>query len=175
MNWKDKTIFIGDNLHIMRGMNSDSVDLIYLDPLIRLKHHHADLIGSQATGTVCENTWPLNKAVIAEYGELAEQSPSLTTVIQAAREAHGRGMQIYLIMMSVRLLEIKRILKDTGSIYLHCDSTDSHYLKLGSVDIWASRYESRPTSCTCRPAGALRYDGSTLLYTCRTSGAIDIA
>ena len=66
----------------------------------------------------------------AEHGELAEQAPSLHTVIQAAREAHGKGMQSYLIMMSTRLLEMERILKDTGSIYLHCDPTASHYLKL---------------------------------------------
>ena len=67
---------------------------------------------------------------IAEHGELAEQVPPLYTVIQAARAAHGKGMQSYLIMMSTRLLEMERILKDTGSIYLHCDPTASHYLKL---------------------------------------------
>ena len=126
MNWKDKTIFIGDNLHIMRGMNSDSVDLIYLDPPFNSNRNYAAPIGSKAAGAAFKDTWTLSDV----DGELAEGAPSLHTVIQAAREAHGKGMQSYLIMMSARLLEMKRILKDTGSIYLHCDSTASHYLKL---------------------------------------------
>ena len=130
MNWKDKTIFIGDNLHVMRGMNSDSVDLIYLDPPFNSNRDYAAPIGSQAAGAAFKDTWTLNDIDIAEHGELAEQAPSLHTVIQAAREVHGKGMQSYLIMMSTRLLEMARILKDTGSIYLHCDPTASHYLKL---------------------------------------------
>ena len=130
MNWKDKTIFIGDNLHVMRGMNSDSVDLIYLDPPFNSNRNYAAPIGSQAAGAAFKDTWTLSDIDIAEHGELAKQAPSLHTVIQAARDAHGKGMQSYLIMMSTRLLEMKRILKDTGSIYLHCDPTASHYLKL---------------------------------------------
>ena len=124
MNWKDKTIFIGDNLHVMRGMNSDSVDLIYLDPPFNSNRNYAAPIGSQAAGAAFKDTWTLSDI------DIAEQAPSLHTVIQAAREAHGKGMQSYLIMMSIRLLEMARILKDTGSIYLHCDPTASHYLKL---------------------------------------------
>ena len=130
MNWKDKTIFIGDNLHVMRGMNSDSVDLIYLDPPFNSNRNYAAPIGSQAAGAAFKDTWTLSDIDIAEHGELAEQVPSLHTVIQATREVHGKRMQSYLIMMSVRLLEMERILKDTGSIYLHCDPTASHYLKL---------------------------------------------
>ena len=130
MNWTDKTIFIGDNLHVMRGMNSNSVDLIYLDPPFNSNQDFAAPIGSQAAGAAFKDTWTLSDIDEAEHGELAEQAPSLHTVIQAAREAHGKGMQSYLIMMSTRLLEMKRLLKDTGSIYLHCDPTASHYLKL---------------------------------------------
>ena len=129
MNWTDKTIFIGDNLHIMRGMNSASVDLIYLDPPFNSNRDYAAPIGSRAAGAAFKDTWTLSDVDLAEHGELAEKAPPLHTVIQAAREAHGKGMQSYLIMMSTRLLEIARILKDTGSIYLHCDPTASHYLK----------------------------------------------
>ena len=99
MNWKDKTIFIGDNLHIMRGMNSDSVDLIYLDPPFNSNRNYAAPIGSRAAGAAFKDTWTLSDVDLAEHGELAEQSPTLDTVIQAAREAH-KGMQSYLIMMS---------------------------------------------------------------------------
>ena len=142
MNWKDKTIFIGDNLHVMRGMNGDSVDLIYLDPPFNSNRNYAAPIGSQAAGAAFKDTWTLNDIDIAEHGELAEGAPSLHTVIQAAREAHGKGMQSYLIMMSTRLLEMERILKDTGSIYLHCDPTASHYLKL-VMDAVFGRYNFR--------------------------------
>ena len=76
MNWKDKTIFIGDNLHIMRGMNSDSVDLIYLDPPFNSNRNYAAPIGSQAAGAAFKDTWTLNDVDIAEHGELAEQAPS---------------------------------------------------------------------------------------------------
>ena len=67
---------------------------------------------------------------LAWHGEIAEQNPAVYAVIGAAGEAHGKGMKSYLIMMAVRLLEMRRILKDTGSLYLHCDPTASHYLKL---------------------------------------------
>ena len=67
---------------------------------------------------------------MAWHGEIAEQHPALYAIIGAARDAHGKGMQSYLIMMGVRLLEMRRLLKPTGSIYLHCDPTASHYLKL---------------------------------------------
>ena len=114
----------------MRGMNSASVDLVYLDPPFNSNRNYAAPIGSKAAGAAFKDTWTLSDVDLAEHGELAEQAPPLHTVIQAAREAHGKGMQSYLIMMSTRLLEIERILKDTGSIYLHCDPTASHYLKL---------------------------------------------
>ena len=61
---------------------------------------------------------------------IAESQPAVCAVIQTARATRGKGMQSYLTMMAVRLLEMRRVLKDTGSIYLHCDQTASHYLKL---------------------------------------------
>ena len=85
MNWKDKTIFIGDNLHVMRGMNSDSVDLIYLDPPFNSNRNYAAPIGSQAAGAAFKDTWTLSDIDIAEHGELAEGAPSLHTVMQRER------------------------------------------------------------------------------------------
>ena len=67
---------------------------------------------------------------MCEHGELADRNPAAYSVIEAARQAHGKGMQSYLIMMAVRLLEMQRILKLDGSIFLHCDPTAGHYLKL---------------------------------------------
>ena len=67
---------------------------------------------------------------VAWHGEIAEQNPAVYAVIDAAGIAHGKGMKSYLIMMAVRLLEMHRLLKPTGSLYLHCDPTASHYLKM---------------------------------------------
>ena len=123
-------MWTGDNLDIMRGMNSESVDLIYLDPPFNSNRNYAAPIGSQAAGAAFKDTWTLDDVDLAWHGEIAEQHPALYAIIDASREAHGKGMQSYLIMMGVRLLEMRRLLKETGSIYLHCDPTASHYLKL---------------------------------------------
>jgi len=123
-------MWTGDNLDVMRGMNSESVDLIYLDPPFNSNRNYAAPIGSEAAGAAFKDTWTLDDVDLAWHGEIAEQHPALYAIIGAAREAHGKGMQSYLIMMGVRLLEMRRLLKPTGSIYLHCDQTASHYLKL---------------------------------------------
>ena len=72
-------------------------------------------------------------------GLIADEKPAMYQVLQAAGLTHGKGMQSYLCMMAVRLLEMRRVLKDTGSIYLHCDSTASHYLKLLMDSIYGER------------------------------------
>ncbi len=123
-------MWTGDNLPIMRGMNSGCVDLIYLDPPFNSNRTYSAPIGSEAAGAAFKDTWTLEDVDVAWHGEIAEQNPAVYAVVGAAGEAHGKGMKSYLIMMAVRLLEMRRILKDTGSIYLHCDQTASHYLKL---------------------------------------------
>ncbi len=123
-------MWTGDNLDIMRGMNSDSVDLIYLDPPFNSNQNYSAPIGSEAAGAAFKDTWTLDDVDLAWHGEIADREPALYAVIEAAGAAHGKGMKSYAVMMAVRLLEMKRVLKDTGSIYLHCDSTASHYLKL---------------------------------------------
>ena len=87
-------------------------------------------IGSEAAGAAFKDSWTLDDVDIAWIGLIAEKEPCLPHVIDAAGIAHGKGMKAYLVMMAVRLLEMRRLLKPTGSIYLHCDPTASHYLKL---------------------------------------------
>ena len=123
-------MWTGDNLDIMRGMNSESVDLIYLDPPFNSNRTYSSPIGSEAAGAAFKDTWTLDDIDLAWHGEIAEKNPPVYAVINAAGVAHGKSMKSYLIMMAVRILEMKRILKSTGSIYLHCDSTASHYLKM---------------------------------------------
>ena len=129
-NWRNRTLWTGDNLDIMRGMNSASVDLIYLDPPFNSNRNYAAPIGSEAAGAAFKDTWTLSDLDEAWHGEIADRQPALYAIIDAAGLAHGKGMKSYLIMMAVRLLEMHRLLKPTGSIYLHCDPTASHYLKM---------------------------------------------
>ena len=127
INWQNKSVFTGDNLPIMRGMNSESVDLIYLDPPFNSKTNYAAPIGSKAAGAEFKDTWTLSDLDITWLDLIETRHPALNRVILAAMTNSDKS---YLIYMAVRLLEMKRILKDTGSIYLHCDPTMSHYLKL---------------------------------------------
>ena len=126
-NWSSQTIWTGDNLPILRGMNSGSVDLIYLDPPFNSKADYAAPIGSRAAGAAFKDTWTLSD-IDAEWINLIEaKHPALWRVIQAAM---SRSDQSYLVYMAARLLEMRRVLRETGSIFLHCDPTMSHYLKL---------------------------------------------
>ena len=145
-NFKNRTLWTGDNLDIMRGLNSESVDLIYLDPPFNSNREYSAPIGSEAAGAAFKDTWTLNDVDLAWHGLIAEEHPGLYGIIDAAGVAHGKGMKSYLIMMAVRLLEMKRILKPTGSIYLHCDPTASHYLKLTMDSVFgASNFRSEIT------------------------------
>ena len=116
-NWKAKTIWTGDNIDIMRGMNSESVDLIYLDPPFNSKANYAAPIGSEAAGAAFKDTWTLSD-VDAEWVNLMEaKHPALHRVLIAAMTNSDKS---YLAYMAARILEMSRILKQTGSIYLHC-------------------------------------------------------
>ncbi len=129
-NFVSATIWAGDNLPVMRGMNSACVDLIYLDPPFNSNRNYEAPIGSTAAGAAFKDAWTLDDVDVCEHGELADRNPAAYAVIEAARQAHGKGMQSYLIFMAVRLLEMRRVLKPSGSMYFHCDPTASHYLKL---------------------------------------------
>ena len=129
-NFADKTIWTGDNLDMLRGMNSECADLIYLDPPFNSNRNYAAPVGSRAAGAAFKDTWTLSDLDVAWMGLIADEQPAVANLLHTAKLTHGKGMQSYLTMMAVRLLEMRRVLKETGSIYLHCDPTASHYLKL---------------------------------------------
>ena len=128
-NWANRTVWTGGNLDILRGMNTESVELIYADPPFNSNRTYSALIGSQAAGAAFKDTWTLEDVDEAWHGEIADRDPALYSVIEAAGVAHGKSMKSYLIMMGVRVLELRRGLKPSGSIYLHCAPTASQYLK----------------------------------------------
>jgi len=130
INVKNRTLFITDNMNVLRGMNSECVDLVYLDPPFNSNRNYAAPIGSKAAGAAFKDTWTYNDVDQAYFDDLEAKDPVLYSVINTAGVTYGNDMKSYLIMMALRLFEIQRILKPSGSVYLHCDPTASHYLKI---------------------------------------------
>ena len=126
----NRTIFIRDNLEVLRALQDQSVDLIYLDPPFNSNKDYGAPIGSRAAGFHFKDMWYLSDTDEAWWGELSDKQPALYEVIHAVGLVSGNKDKSYLIYMAMRLLEMHRVLKKTGSIYLHCDHTMSHSLKL---------------------------------------------
>jgi site-specific DNA-methyltransferase (adenine-specific) len=133
------TLFYGDNLNILREyIATESVNLIYLDPPFNSNRNYNVLFkdesgtDSEAQITAFEDTWHWNHVAEQTYQELVTQSPDhVSKMITSLREFIGNNqMMAYLVMMTIRLVELHRVLKPTGSLYLHCDPTASHYLKI---------------------------------------------
>ena len=124
------TLYTNDNLFILNGLNSDLVDLIYLDPPFNSKRMYSAPIGSKAAGSSFKDMWTWQDVNEAYLDTLAVKYPSLTKFIATTGEIHSKAMMAYLTYMAQRIIEMHRILKVTGSLYLHCDPTASHYLKI---------------------------------------------
>jgi site-specific DNA-methyltransferase (adenine-specific) len=133
------TLFYGDNLSVLREYIPDnSVDLIYLDPPFNSSRTYNVLfreesgLDSEAQVAAFEDTWHWNATTQATYHELVTQAPEgVGQMIGALYSSIGANqMMAYLVMMAARLVELHRVLKPTGSLYLHCDPTASHYLKI---------------------------------------------
>ena len=124
------TLYTNDNLFILNGLNSNLVDLIYLDPPFNTKRMYSAPIGSKAAGSSFKDMWTWQDVNEAYLDTLAAKYPSLTRFITTIGGIHSKAMMAYLTYMAQRIIEIHRVLKDTGSLYLHCDPTASHYLKI---------------------------------------------
>lgn len=129
-NWNNRTLFHGDNLDFLRAMNSESVDLIATDPPFNKGRDFHATPDSLAAGAKFQDRWSWEKDVHEEWiDQIKDDHPRLMEAVESARYAHSDSMGAFICFMAVRLLEMKRVLKETGSIYLHCDPTASHYLK----------------------------------------------
>ena len=129
---KNRTIFCHDNLEILRGIDSDCVDLIYLDPPFNKKKEFTAPIGSSAEGASFSDIFREEDVKDEWLLDIKEDHYFIHNLLSTVKIIEGRASYnfCYLAYMAIRLLECHRILKSTGSIYLHCDSTMSHYLKL---------------------------------------------
>jgi site-specific DNA-methyltransferase (adenine-specific) len=133
------TLFYGDNLPILRDyLQDESVDLIYLDPPFNSQRTYNVLFKetsgaeSEAQIAAFEDTWYWTQDTERLYYELVTQGPdNVSRTIGAMLDIIGRNaLMAYLVNMAIRLVELHRVLKPTGSLYLHCDPTASHYLKI---------------------------------------------
>ena len=133
-----RALFFGDNLGVLREkIPDDYVDLVYLDPPFNKKQdynvlfRHQDGTRAPAQIRAFKDTWRWDQESAAAYADLVEAGGSVSLAMQAFRRFLGdNDMLAYLSMMAPRLVELRRVLKPTGSIYLHCDPTASHYLKM---------------------------------------------
>ncbi|MDE2749648.1 MAG: DNA methyltransferase [Chloroflexota bacterium] len=134
-------MYYGDNLEILRNREyfpDECVDLIYLDPPFNSNRNYNVLFksesgdGSEAQITAFEDTWHWGETAEDTYRDLITFAPEkVSTAIEALLNLIDRNqMMAYLVMMTARLVELRRVLKPTGSLYLHCDPTASHYLKI---------------------------------------------
>ena len=132
-------LYYGDNLDILRRYIPDeSVDLIYLDPPFNSNRRY-NVLFKESEGTssgaqiqAFSDTWRWDRPAEQTYNELVLNAPArVSRTIEAMREIIGSNdLMAYLVMMTIRMVELRRVLKSTGSIYLHCDPTASHYLKM---------------------------------------------
>lgn len=139
-------LYYGDNLEVLRGRDADgrplirdeSVDLIYLDPPFNSAASYnvlfkaPDGTASDSQIEAFEDSWHWTDSAARAFQEVVTgRHQRAGTLLRAMRDALGENdMMAYLAMMAVRLIELHRVLKPTGSLYLHCDPTASHYLKL---------------------------------------------
>ena len=131
-------LYYGDNLDVLRRhVKDDTVDLVYLDPPFNSNANYnvlfAEKDGSKAASQIqaFSDTWTWTQESEAIFAEIVTAGGRVADCLRAFRMFLGEcDMLAYLVMMAPRLVELRRAMKQTGSIYLHCDPTASHYLKL---------------------------------------------
>ena len=134
---KTNVLYYGDNLGILRDYIPDtSVDLVYLDPPFNSDQDYNVLFAEHGTRAAAqikafEDTWQWDESAARAYEHVVEQGGRIAEAMRAFNSFLGSSdMMAYLAMMAPRLAELRRVMKDTASIYLHCDATAGHYLKM---------------------------------------------
>ena len=131
-------LYYDDNLDVLRRyVPAESVDLVYLDPRFNSRQDYnvlfAEKDSSKSSSQIraFKDTWEWNIDAERAYTEMVEKSDRVADALRSFRTYLGRSdMLAYLSMMAPRLVELRRVMKETASIYLHCDPTASHYLKI---------------------------------------------
>ncbi len=127
---RNRSVFCRDNLEILRGINSNAIDLIYLDPPFNKNKDFTAPIGSNGEGASFKDIFGTEDIKDEWVGLIADEHPMLHSYLSGVGLVGHKSNKYYLCYMAVRLIECHRILKDTGSLYYHCDPTMSHYIKI---------------------------------------------
>ena len=144
-NFQDNTLYEMDNLVVLRGMNSETVDLIATDPPFNTKRNRSGSAGHYVDNwkwgdtDILPDQWKWNEVHPKWLEEIKDEHPALYQVIESTRVVQGEDTAAFLCFISVRLLEMHRILKDTGSIYLHCDHTADSYIRIAMDAIFGKK------------------------------------
>ena len=129
-NFKNRTVYHHDNLPVLRGMNSNSVHLIATDPPFNKNKDFHATPDSLARGAKFEDRWSWRKDIHDEWLiEIQRDYPEVWSVITTAKQVWGDDMAAFLCWLGVRLLEMHRVLREDGSLYLHIDHTAHAYVK----------------------------------------------
>ena len=144
-NFPNNILYEMDNLDVLRGMNSDTIDLIATDPPFNTRRNRAGTAGFYVdnwrwgdTG-ILPDQWKWNEVHPIWLDQIKDENRPLYEVIEAAGHAHGDDIAAFLCFLSVRLLEMRRVLKPTGSIYLHCDHTASGYIRMAMDAVFGAK------------------------------------
>ena len=183
----NRTIFTSDNLPVLRGIDSETIDLIYLDPPFNKGRQWVAPIGSDAEGASFDDIWTwdnlaeqqhegFNSSVKRQWLDALHIESPIRSVVQAADDASNEPMGAYLAYMAMRIVEMHRVLKPTGGIYLHCDDTAGHYLKLLMDAIFSPRQfrnaivweRSRTRGGGRHAAKTLRSNADTIFFYSKT-------
>ena len=163
-NFPDNTLYELDNLDVLRGMNSETVDLIATDPPFNTKRNRSGTAGFYVdnwkwgdTG-ILPDQWKWNEVHPKWLEEIKDDNLALFQVIEASRVSHGEDIAAFLCFLSVRLLECHRILKSTGSIYLHCDHTANSYIRMAMDAIFGKKnFRNEIAWCYTGPSNTTRW------------------
>src|SRR5258708_28037255 len=131
-------LYFGDSLTVLREhVKDESVDLIYLDPPFNSNANYNVLFRSpsgfesDAQVEAFRDSWEWAESARDAYADVIEANGDVALVVSSLKKWLGENaMMAYIVMMAARLIELRRVLKPTGSLYLHCDPTASHYLKI---------------------------------------------
>ena len=135
-NFPDNILYELDNLDVLRGMNSETIDLIATDPPFNTGRNRSGSAGFYEDNwkwgdkSVRPDQWKWNEVHPVWLEQIKDDNPALAAVIEAARAAHDDDIAAFLCFLSVRLMECRRVLKPTGSIYLHCNDEANSYIRM---------------------------------------------
>ena len=129
-NFDNRTLFHCDNLPVLRGMDTETVHLIATDPPFNKGRDFHATPDSLADGARFQDRWSWDRDVHEDWVDgIKDDWPAIHAIIEASKVTYGDDIAAFLCFMAVRLVEMHRVLKPTGSLFLHCDPTASHYLK----------------------------------------------